>query len=170
MAQNHPFFSSTNMRAIMRAIELEVFRQTEQTISFKGDEKFITELAKVAEEYRNLMITSDVNEGIQKLNAIIVARACRDLIEEDTAGQYIAGNVLYKQTRKTGRSENRMGHEDPENRQGSAVILGGNVYKKRNEKYQIEQRELQNSYMNHPSNEMFTMSQVNYDKIEPLRD
>ena len=166
----HPFFSAANMQTLFKTIEGAVFTQTQSKINFVGDEKFLTELSLVAEEYPNLLITSDTNEGLQKLNRILVHRALRDLIEDDLAGQYYEGNKLFKQTTRTGRSENRRHGEDIVDRQNASVILGGQIYKKRNEKFQNEQKDLENSYMNHFTNAMFTRSQVNADTIEPLRE
>ena len=149
---SHPFYGASNIEALLKMIEQRVLEQTGETIVFQANEQMTREMYQAARDYPNYMITSDVNEGLAKLNDIVVRRALRALTTVEEAGQYIPHNQLYKQTRDLrGADDGLQDHK----RHGSSVILGGNVNKQRNLLFQTEQRRLQSEYMNHPYADKF---------------
>ena len=128
---SHPFYSTDNIERLLRLIEARVLEVTGSKVRFEANEKFIQEMHTAAEQYPNYLVTSVPSEGVERLNDLVARRAVNALTEIEDAGQYTPGNIFYKQTRKTRRFDDGITDHD---RQTSAVTLGGNVYKKRNDK------------------------------------
>ena len=76
----------------------------------------------------------------------------RALTEIEEAGQYTPGNMLYRQTRKTGRYDDGTTDHD---QQGSAVTLAGNVYRERNVELQKQLRDVQAEYLAEEADDRF---------------
>jgi len=164
---NHPFFGVDNMKAVLALIEARLLQETGTRTTFAANDRFVEEMLQAARDYPNLLITSDQQEGIAKLNTVLVGRAVRDLTDTAEAGQYEAGNYLHRISRKTRREDD--GLQDPD-RQGSSVILAGNIYKKHNDRFQQMVLDMQDAYMSHPYNERFRRAQPKEHLDSQFRD
>jgi hypothetical protein len=165
---SHPFYGASNIEALLKMIEQRVLEETGETIVFQANEQMTQEMYQAARDYNNYMITSDVNEGLAKLNDVVVRRALRALTTVEEAGQYIPQNQLYKQTRDLRGADD--GLQDPR-RHGSSVTLGnGKVFKQRHLSFQTAQRQRQNEYMNHPYTDKFLRARPVMHKDAEFRD
>lgn len=153
---DHPFFGVDNIKTALALIEARLLQETGTRTTFAANDRFVEEMLQAARDYPNLLVTADRTEGIAKLNNVLVGRAVRDLTETAEAGQYEAGNYLNRISRKTRREDD--GLQDPD-RQGSSVILAGNIYKKHNDQFQQDVLAMQNAYMSHPYNNRFRRAQ-----------
>jgi hypothetical protein len=135
---NHRFFSADNMLVIVTLIE----EKAAGALHFEICENFCQQLIKAALDYPHYLITANAQEGIDQLNDVVVRRALMALTETDGAGQYVAGNALYAMSRKHRKSD--MDELQEHKTQGAAVTLAGNIYRKRNERFQAEQIHLRN--------------------------
>ncbi len=88
------------------------------------------------------------------------------MTKTEEAGQYYAGNRLYAHSRKVRGDDD--GVEDPA-QQASAVILGGNIYRRHNERMKAETQALQDAYLNHPTNAMFAATRPREDESTVFR-
>ncbi len=139
---NHRFFSADNMLVIVTLIE----EKAGNALRFVIDENFCKQLIKAALDYPHYLITAHAQQGIDQLNDVVARRALMALTETDGAGQYVAGNALYAMSRKHRRSDTDPLQEHKT--QGAAVTLAGNVFRKRNERFQAEQIHLRNMAVN----------------------
>ena len=133
---NHRFFSSENIKNVTDGINMRYLKETGRPMQFVPNDVFVDQMILAAQEYPHFLLTADPQEGIHKLNDVLIRRAMRAMTETDTAGQYVAGNVLYRQTHVIRRDDD--GFEDP-TKQGAAVTLAGNIYRKHNAEFQARQ-------------------------------
>jgi len=152
LTDEHQFFSKENMQKIVKQIDSRILSETGETIQFAADGEMARQMIQAAKDFPAHLITADPQEGIDKLNDIVMRRAVRALTVTEEAGQYVPGNYFYRQTRRTRREES--GLEEP-TRHGASVILGGNVFKKRNDVFQREQGELRERMVSEPYDDRF---------------
>jgi hypothetical protein len=150
---NHRFFSTENIKNVTDGINARFQKETGKTIHFVPNDVFVDQMILAAHEYPHFLLTADPQEGIAQLNDVLVRRAMRAMTETDTAGQYVAGNVLYRQTHVIRRDDD--GFDDPI-KQGAGVTLAGNIYRKHNAEFQARQMQIRNEYLNNPYNDRFT--------------
>jgi hypothetical protein len=147
MDSSHRFFSTENIAVIIDLINNRYFDLNGAPLNFMADPTFVEQMIAVGTEYPHFFVTSDPAEGIAKLNDMMVRRALRALTPSDPAGQYYAGNVLFRDTRNP-RSDDD-GFTDVV-RDASSVVLAGNVFQKRNAQFQKEQARLRTLHANAP--------------------
>jgi hypothetical protein len=152
----HPFFSVDNIATLLRLVETRVLEASGETIRFEANEEFVQQMHTAAQQYPQYLITATYQEGVDRLNDLIARRAVAALTEVEEAGQYTPHNILYQQTRKTRRYDDGARDHD---RQASAVILGGNVFKKRTDALRRQVQETQNAYLNNPVDLKFVATQ-----------
>ena len=149
----HGFFSVENIKGLLDTIELRLGSETGvERVPFSANAAFNDAVYAAARDYPHLLLTSNPAEGIRGLNDVVVRRAVAAMTDDEAAGQYVTGNVLYNQTRRGGRGDDDV--QDPV-RQGAAVVLAGNVEKQRSARFRATQREAQETYMAVPTDERF---------------
>lgn len=126
MDHQHPFFGEENLALLRQQVIDRVREETHETIAFPLTREFTDGMVDTAREYSGWLRTADLDEGLRKLNDVVVRRTLRRLTEPDEAGQYSRGNTLYNLTRR-GRKCNglRRQHLDgPEDLDDPAIPPG----------------------------------------------
>jgi len=144
------------MKAICDLIDERYNQTTGTTIKFMADATFVDQLIQASQDYPQYFLTADPQEGIRKLNDLVARRALRALTQTDAAGQYVAGNVLYRQTHALRHDDDGM---EDHTRQGSAVTLAGNIFRKRNADFQARQKQIRDAYLNNTYSDRFVATE-----------
>ena len=140
------------MKTLITMINDRILAETGEVIHFEADAQFTRQMTGAARDFPNYLITADPKEGIAQLNDVMVRRAVAALTDTEEAGQYVPGNYLHRQSRHVGRADDGLREHA---RQGAAVILGGNIFKRHNDAFQKEQKALRASYTNNAYEDMF---------------
>lgn len=167
MDADHRFFGTANISAIVQLINERYLALNNTELNFQPDNTFVEQMIDAAQSFPQYLITANPQEGIDRLNDVIVRRAMRALTKSDEAGQYYAGNVLFRDTR--GFRHDDDGTEDHRN-QLSAVTLAGNVYQRRNEKFQKEQAQLRVQYLNSPYEDRFARTKARPTALDDFKE
>jgi hypothetical protein len=167
MDSNHRFYSVENIVALVELInqQYEVLNGT--TFNFVPDKTFTEQLIVAANDYPQYLITADPQEGINMLNDIMVRRAMKAFTKSDTAGQYYAGNILYRDSRSFRNDDD--GTED-HTRQNSAVTLAGNVYQRHNARFQAEQAQMRVQHLNTQYEDRFVRTKARPTAMDDFKD
>jgi hypothetical protein len=165
LSPNHPYFSTDNTVTLVGLIDARVVVETGDPFELAVDQQLISAMIKAATDRPEWLMTANPQEGINRLNDLVVRRVVRNLTADASAGtygtSYIAdqrqrprvynGNGLYKATR--GGDDALV---DPKQTH-AGYIFGANIFKKHNEKYQAEMLKAREQYANHPQDARFDM-------------
>lgn len=167
MDPSHQFYSQENIKVIVSLINTRYMEINGANLNFVPDDTFVEQMIMVGMDFPHYFITADPAEGISKLNDVLARRAVKALTGSDPAGQYYAGNVLYRDTRSF-RSDDD-GTQDHV-RHNSAVTLAGNVYKRHNEKFQKEQAQMRVLHLNAPYEDRFARTKARPTALDDFKD
>jgi hypothetical protein len=167
MDPSHRFYSTENIAVLINVINQRYLELNGAPLNFMADATFVEQMIAVGQEYPHFFVTADPAEGIAKLNDVMARRAMRALTTSDTAGQYYAGNVLFRDTRNI-RSDDD-GTTDPV-RDASSVVLAGNVFQKRNAQFQKEQAQLRTLHANAPYMNLFLRNSARPTAADDFRE
>jgi hypothetical protein len=155
------------MDIIVQLINARYLELNGTPLNFIADNTFVEQMISVGADFPHYFITADPQEGIDKLNDVLVRRAMKAVTTSDPAGQYYAGNVLFRDTRSF-RSDDD-GTQDHV-RQLSAVTLAGNVYQRRNAKFQEEQAQMRVQFLNTPYEERFARTKARPTALDDFKE
>ncbi len=167
MDANHQFFSTANIALLVDLINERYLALNNAALNFQPDNTFAEQMIEIAQTFPHYLITADPREGISKLNDALARRALRALTKSDEAGQYYAGNVLFRDTRNPRKDDD--GTQDHV-RQLSAVTLAGNVYQRHNAKFQQEQAKVRVQYLNSPYEDRFGRTKARPTALDDFKD
>lgn len=148
LTADHVFFSTNNMQVLLQHIHKKLNDATDSVPGtvpeVTSDEIFVTTMLEMAQKYPQHLMTVPAADGVARLNDAVARRYVALLTVPEEAGQYYPNNILYQQTRKALRVDSDA---DDFTVQGSAVVLGGNVYHRRNQELLQQARAAQPAYL-----------------------
>jgi len=167
MDASHRFYSTENMAVLIKLINERYLQLNGVPLNFVADNTFVDQMIAAGTDYPHYFITANPLEGIAKLNDVMARRAMKALTQSDPAGQYYAGNVLYRDTRSFRSDPN---DESDHFRDLAAVTLAGNVHRQRNAKFQKEQAQLRAQYNNAPYMNRFLRNTARPTQTDDFKD